>query len=118
MIMGVLNVFFRDVGQFFGILLQFWFWFTPIVYPVTLPPAARDLLVWNPMVPIVMASYQNILLYGRVPDWMALLPVPCWLWLFACLACGCSASARAKWWMNSDGQHSRQETGQGLQTIR
>jgi lipopolysaccharide transport system permease protein len=75
MILGVLNVFFRDVGQFFGILLQFWFWFTPVVYPVkTLPPAARDLLVFNPMVPIV-TSYQNILLYGRAPDWMALLPV-------------------------------------------
>ena len=25
-ILGVLNVFFRDVGQFFGIFLQFWFW--------------------------------------------------------------------------------------------
>jgi len=75
MILGVLNVFFRDVGQFFGILLQFWFWFTPIVYPVkTLPPAARDLLVWNPMVPII-TSYQNVLVYGRAPDWTALLPV-------------------------------------------
>ena len=31
--LGVLNVFFRDVGQFFGIFLQFWFWLTPIVYP-------------------------------------------------------------------------------------
>jgi lipopolysaccharide transport system permease protein len=29
----VLNVFFRDVGQFFGIFVQFWFWLTPIVYP-------------------------------------------------------------------------------------
>ena len=75
MILGVLNVFFRDVGQFFGILLQFWFWFTPIVYPVTtLPQAARDALMWNPMVPII-TSYQNILLYNREPDWMALLPV-------------------------------------------
>lgn len=75
MVLGVLNVFFRDVGQFFSILLQFWFWFTPIVYPVTtLPPAARDLLALNPMVPII-TSYQNILLYGREPDWLALLPV-------------------------------------------
>ncbi|MGC6739044.1 O9 family O-antigen export ABC transporter permease subunit, partial [Escherichia coli] len=29
-ILGVLNVFVRDVGQFVNILLQFWFWFTPI----------------------------------------------------------------------------------------
>ena len=36
--LGVLHVFFRDVGQFFGIVLQFWFWFTPIVYPVSILP--------------------------------------------------------------------------------
>ena len=31
MLLGVLNVFFRDVGQLFGIVVQFWFWLTPIV---------------------------------------------------------------------------------------
>jgi lipopolysaccharide transport system permease protein len=85
MILGVLNVFFRDVGQFFGILLQFWFWFTPIVYPVTtLPPGVRDLLAWNPMVPLI-TSYQNILVYGREPDWIALLPVTLLAVLFCAL---------------------------------
>ena len=40
--LGVLNVFFRDVGQFFGIFTQFWFWLTPIVYPASiLPEEAR-----------------------------------------------------------------------------
>jgi len=40
--LGVLNVFFRDVGQFFGIVIQFWFWLTPIVYPISiLPECAR-----------------------------------------------------------------------------
>jgi len=37
-IVGVLNVFFRDVGQFFAVLLQFWFWFTPVVYPTSIRP--------------------------------------------------------------------------------
>ncbi|HEX2965440.1 MAG TPA: ABC transporter permease, partial [Syntrophorhabdaceae bacterium] len=37
-IVGVLNVFFRDVGQFFSIIMQFWFWFTPIVYPIKILP--------------------------------------------------------------------------------
>ena len=75
MMLGVLNVFFRDVGQFFTILLQFWFWFTPVVYPITtLPAAVRDLVVWNPMTAIV-SSYQTIMLHGRTPDWFALLPV-------------------------------------------
>ena len=60
-ILGVLNVFFRDVGQFFGIVLQFWFWLTPIVYPVTiLPEAVRSFMVWNPMASLV-AAYQTIL---------------------------------------------------------
>ena len=75
MILGVLNVFFRDVGQFFTILLQFWFWFTPIVYPVaTLPPAVRAALVWNPMAAVIGAC-QAILVHGTVPQWDTLLPV-------------------------------------------
>jgi lipopolysaccharide transport system permease protein len=75
MVLGVLNVFFRDVGQFFTILLQFWFWFTPIVYsPNILPEGVRDLLKYNPMAPVIMAC-QSILVYGRVPDWASLLPV-------------------------------------------
>ncbi len=74
MILGVLNVFFRDVGQFFTILLQFWFWFTPIVYsPNILPEGVRDLLKYNPMAPVIMAC-QSILVYGRLPDWESLLP--------------------------------------------
>jgi lipopolysaccharide transport system permease protein len=74
-IVGVLNVFFRDVGQFFGILLQFWFWFTPIVYPASaLPADVRQLLVWNPMATLVTA-YQSILVHGILPDWDRLWPV-------------------------------------------
>jgi lipopolysaccharide transport system permease protein len=74
-ILGVLNVFFRDVGQFFGIFLQFWFWFTPIVYPLTiLPEKIRTLIVWNPMASLVIA-YQTILVNGQWPQWETLLPI-------------------------------------------
>jgi lipopolysaccharide transport system permease protein len=74
MILGVLNVFFRDVGQFFTILLQFWFWFTPVVYPVAaLPPPVRELMDWNPMAALV-GAYQAILVHGQWPDWRSLLP--------------------------------------------
>jgi lipopolysaccharide transport system permease protein len=74
MVLGVLNVFFRDVGQFFGIVLQFWFWFTPIVYPASaLPEGVRALLVWNPMAAVI-GAYQRVLVNGQAPHWGALLP--------------------------------------------
>ncbi len=74
-ISGVLNVFFRDVGQFVNVLLQFWFWLTPIVYASdTIPAAARPLLRLNPMTWIVQA-YQQIFVYRRMPDWQHLWPL-------------------------------------------
>lgn len=74
-IIGVLNVFFRDVGQFFGIFLQFWFWLTPIVYPASiLPESANRLLSYNPMM-VFISAYQGILVSGIWPEWRDLLPV-------------------------------------------
>ena len=74
-ILGVLNVFFRDVGQFFGIVLQFWFWLTPIVYsPDILPEWLRGIMAWNPMAAIV-GAFQRVVLHGQWPDWAALAPV-------------------------------------------
>jgi lipopolysaccharide transport system permease protein len=73
--LGVLNVFFRDVGHFFGIFLQFWFWLTPIVYSVTiLPERFQSLMSLNPMAPLI-AAYQTILVSGHWPNWQALWPV-------------------------------------------
>ena len=75
MIAGVLNVFFRDVGQFVTIAMQFWFWLTPIVYPASiLPPEVRPVLDWNPMARVI-AAFQAILVKGEQPDWLALAPV-------------------------------------------
>lgn len=75
MTLGVMNVFFRDVGQFVGVLLQFWFWFTPIVYVLSsLPEWARKLLMYNPMAR-VMQSYQSIFAYNQQPNWYSLWPV-------------------------------------------
>src|SRR3546814_9008175 len=70
--LGVLNVFFRDVGQFFGIVLQFWFWLTPIVYhPSILPAVVQRYMKFNPMADIV-AECQNILLSNQWPRWQYL----------------------------------------------
>jgi lipopolysaccharide transport system permease protein len=71
--LGVLNVFFRDVGQFFGIFLQFWFWFTPVVYPVSiLPERVQPLMTLNPMYPLIQA-YQGIFVSGQWPIWGSLI---------------------------------------------
>jgi lipopolysaccharide transport system permease protein len=76
--LGVLNVFIRDIGQVVPIILQVAFWFTPIVYPISIiPETYRDFLAYNPMYPIVKA-YQDILVYGIMPDitaigWLALI---------------------------------------------
>lgn len=73
--LGTLNVFFRDVGQLTGIVVQFWFWLTPIVYVFdTLPEAARNALQYNPLQPL-MVAYQTVFLNQRLPDFYSLLPL-------------------------------------------
>lgn len=72
-ITGTLNVFFRDIGKTTGVVLTFWFWFTPIVYPASIIPAAPRALLssLNPMAPLV-TGYQQLLLDGTVPAWPSL----------------------------------------------
>ena len=73
LILGVMNVFLRDIGQVTPIILQMLFWFTPIVYPITIiPEAYRHWLNLNPMYPIIDA-YQQILVYGNSPQWGGVL---------------------------------------------
>jgi lipopolysaccharide transport system permease protein len=86
--LGVLNVFFRDIGQLFGVVLQFWFWLTPIVYSVDiLPRSVQPLMDLNPMAGL-MASYQGIFVKGLWPEWQN-------VWLIAVLGvllCGVGLS--------------------------
>lgn len=84
-LLGVLNVFFRDVGQFFALFLTFWFWLTPIVYPSSiLPQWSRPFMQLNPMSSVLVA-FQTILVEGRHPDWSSLLPTSMLALLFCVL---------------------------------
>lgn len=68
LIFGVMNVFLRDIGQVIPIILQVWFWFTPIVYPESIiPETHRHLLNLNPMFPITSA-YHQVLVYNDTPQ--------------------------------------------------
>ncbi len=71
-LLGTLHVFFRDVGQLWSVLLNLWFWSTPIVYPIAiLPERIRDVLSWNPLTPLFL-SYQRIVLDNAWPSWTEL----------------------------------------------
>ena len=71
--LGVLNVFFRDVGQFFAIVLQFWFWLTPIVYPASvLPPVIQTAMAFNPMAPVI-SGFQRVIVEKMWPHWESLI---------------------------------------------
>jgi lipopolysaccharide transport system permease protein len=73
LILGTVTVFFRDVTQIMGIVLQFWFWLTPIVYDETsLGPWLTTAMQWNPPTAYILAV-RRLLIEGRVPapgDWL------------------------------------------------
>lgn len=73
MLLASINVFYRDVQQAVQVLLQFWFWVTPIVYlPQHLPDAAQKIIGYNPMYPLIQA-YQGVFLEHSWPEWDTLL---------------------------------------------
>lgn len=66
--LGTLNVFMRDIGQMMDVVLQFWFWLTPVIYMMSIVPEKyHALFMLNPMTGIVL-GFQNILLYDKAPD--------------------------------------------------
>lgn len=86
--LATLNVFFRDVGQFVAVVLQFWFWLTPIVYTIAaLPDNVQDLIRLNPLQPLIVA-YQTIFLSCRAPDFASLIPLTLITVLFLVLGAG------------------------------
>ncbi|WP_313473439.1 ABC transporter permease [Stutzerimonas kunmingensis] len=72
LVCAVLSVFLRDIKEVVGVVMQIWFWLTPIVYvPDILPESALKLLMLNPFFHIANA-YRDTLLTGHAPDLLAL----------------------------------------------
>lgn len=64
---AAISVFLRDVPFLWGVLIQLWFFCTPILYSLeSIPPRFRSVLELNPMFPYVLTFQQ--LVAGRVPD--------------------------------------------------
>lgn len=76
--LSALNVFLRDIGQILGVLLNLWFFFTPIIYPSNLiPEGFRPFLALNPMV-YPVEGYRMALLGKTAPDPVGLVILFAW----------------------------------------
>lgn len=72
---AAVNVFFRDTAQINSLLLQGWFYLTPIVYPLSLvPDRFEKYLALNPLTPLV-TLYREALLGGTMPPIATLTPL-------------------------------------------
>jgi len=72
-LLATLTVFIRDTREFVGIIMQIWFWFTPIVYVRTiLPEWVFNLMEYNPALYFVEA-YQKIFVFKEQPDFSKLI---------------------------------------------
>jgi lipopolysaccharide transport system permease protein len=65
-----LTVFLRDVPQTLAVILNIWFYLTPIMYPVSaIPEDFRGWIFWlNPMTAI-SEVYRDIILVGEIKHW-------------------------------------------------
>lgn len=72
---AICAVFIRDVTEILSIVLQVGFWFTPIVYVVSiLPEWVQSALVLNPLYHVT-SVLQNCFIFGRTPGISGLLYV-------------------------------------------
>ncbi|WP_312318592.1 ABC transporter permease [Stenotrophomonas sp.] len=68
-LLGVINVFMRDLGQVIPVILNALFWLTPVVYNLNaLPAQYQTWFRFNPLY-VLVSSYQNVLVYGKPPLW-------------------------------------------------
>jgi lipopolysaccharide transport system permease protein len=66
---SALNIFFRDVQPLLALVLQLWFYASPIIYPVTMVPEKYRVFYYlNPMAGI-LESYRDILLRQSLPGY-------------------------------------------------
>jgi lipopolysaccharide transport system permease protein len=73
LILASLFVYFRDLNQVWDVVLQAGFFLSPIVYPITIIPAAYlDYYMLNPIT-VLIETYREILLYGVTPSLFSII---------------------------------------------
>ncbi len=64
---AALNIFYRDVDPLLKLVIQIWFYASPILYPVSLVPEKWHWLYFlNPMAGII-TGYRDVLIYHTLP---------------------------------------------------
>lgn len=87
-ILAALNVFFRDVGQVLGIILQIWMWAVPVVYVESVVPDSFRYLFWlNPIYPFLV-GFREVFLYNQFPTILIWGAMVGWAVLFIQLGTG------------------------------
>lgn len=75
-LLSALQVFYRDIAQALTIMLNLWFWVTPIVWSQEIvPPEYRSLLSFNPIFYIV-EGYRGLMIY-KTAVWPSLQETAC-----------------------------------------
>jgi len=76
LVLSVVTVFFRDVTQVVALVVQFWFWLTPVVYDAAaLGPRLTEVMHWNPVTPFIL-GVRGLLVEGTLPtagSWLAMV---------------------------------------------
>lgn len=70
---SALTVFLRDIPQSLGVILNLWFYVTPIVYPASkIPESWRVWVFWLNPVTAIAEVYRDLVLVGEVKHWREL----------------------------------------------
>ena len=91
MVLSIANVYFRDMAYLVTVVLQFWFYLTPILYPFSLVQGQSDkwggilgtpvtlemLYRLNPMEPFV-TIFRDLLYHNTFPDSSSVIAAVCW----------------------------------------
>jgi lipopolysaccharide transport system permease protein len=68
LLLSAAQVRWRDIGVALPLVMQLWLFASPIIYPLSVVPAAwRDWYLLNPMAGVV-GSFRDVLLHGTQPD--------------------------------------------------
>lgn len=82
-VLAILAAAMRDTVQLVNFFLSLGIYITPILFPLSMVPAALRWVLWmNPATPLVL-GYQSLLLQGTLPQWQVWVALVGWVLVVA-----------------------------------